>query len=900
MALIQSQIQKLNASNYANWQCDIKYLLMEKNVYDIVIEAEKCPAGSAVTEKDIKDFKIRSKLALSLIYLNIEPDYRKIIENCDCPVQAWKRLRTHFYPDTRSRHMRIFTELCECKIGESENIDLYAARLLRIANQLKSVNKKFDDIYVTFQLLRFLPPKFDSMVQTILRWSDSDFKFDDVVTALVAEETRLDLRDRDQHKVYAEAQSIQHQKNRKKYACFYCGRPGHFKNKCRDYIKSLARRDSPASANLTSRDPSPVRRSTSPVVCQKSKSKYRHRHSAQKSEGARQGRSRDTRNRSPECKSCSSFFISQANLIDGVADWVFDTAASHHFCKDKSLFIDFTPLNDENMAVAVEGITFPIEGRGTIKLKFGQRTLMFKDVMYSPKLRRNLISGARIDKNGAHFNGGGGEVKISCNGQFLFKAILKNGIYYIYPKVPSSNNKKVRFETSAVNRQNDMMRWHRRLAHVSPYLIEHTCKNVGARGLPFLRGENFNCEMCKLNKYRRTSFKAVNFIRSKSPLELLYTDLWGPSPVKGRKGERYFISIIDDYSRKASLYPIKEKSEAFEVLKQHINRVERFLGRKVKAIRSDNGGEFANEKFEKYCTERGINHEYTNTFSPEQNGTIERYNQTVADGARTMLKDSGLHSSFWPEAMLHFTYTWNRLCHKNQSKTPYELFGGFKPSVRHLRPFGCVAYVGVPRQRRTKFDSKARRGYLVGYAFRTKGFRIWLPEEDKIIETINVSFDESTMFKQHSEEAVMGTIQDEFQWVPTTSSDSEDEDAVEESGIVPDISSDPLESSADSEGIDQDSLKEPTIKQPVLRETRWIRKVVPRTIGDKRDIYYFDIENQSHRLRSPREVIEYCRKNNLVFKPDLFNFKKRDSYEGIVSSPSSSPNPSADICQSQA
>lgn len=123
-----------------------------------------------------------------------------------------------------------------------------------------------------------------------------------------------------------------------------------------------------------------------------------------------------------------------ANLVDGVADWVFDTAAFHPFCKDKTLFIDYTPLNDENMAVTVQEDTFPIEGCGTIKLQFGQRILMFKDVMYSPKLRRNLISGAKIDKNGALFNGGGGEVKIFCHGQFFSKQFLRMEYIIFIPK----------------------------------------------------------------------------------------------------------------------------------------------------------------------------------------------------------------------------------------------------------------------------------------------------------------------------------------------------------------------------------------------------------------------------------------------------------------------------------
>lgn len=140
----------------------------------------------------------------------------------------------------------------------------------------------------------------------------------------------------------------------------------------------------------------------------------------------------------------------------------------------------------------------------------------------------------------------------------------------------------------------------------------------------------------------------------------------------------------------------------------------------MKAIRSDNRGEYENNKVEEFCIERGINHELTNTFTLEQNGTVEVYNQTVVDGARTMLKESGLDLNFWPEAVLWFTYTWNCICHRNQTKTHFELFGSTKPSIRYLKPFGCLVYVEIPLQKWSKLDSKANRGFLVGYAFLTK------------------------------------------------------------------------------------------------------------------------------------------------------------------------------------
>ncbi|GFT86344.1 gag_pre-integrs domain-containing protein [Trichonephila clavipes] len=98
---------------------------------------------------------------------------------------------------------------------------------------------------------------------------------------------------------------------------------------------------------------------------------------------------------------------------------------------------------------------------------------------------------------------------------------------------------------------------------------------------------------------------------------------------------------------------------------------------------------------------------------------------------------------FWGEALLCFTYAWNRICHKDGNKTPFEKYSGRKPSVLHLIPFGCLAYAGVPKQIRKKFDMRAKMGIMMGYAQRTKGYRIWLIDENRLVETINVRFYEN-------------------------------------------------------------------------------------------------------------------------------------------------------------
>ncbi|GFW33657.1 retrovirus-related Pol polyprotein from transposon TNT 1-94 [Trichonephila clavipes] len=99
-----------------------------------------------------------------------------------------------------------------------------------------------------------------------------------------------------------------------------------------------------------------------------------------------------------------------------------------------------------------------------------------------------------------------------------------------------------------------------------------------------------------------------------------------------------------------------------------------------------------------FLTELGIKHEVTNSYTPEMNGIAERFNLTALDGIKTLLKSSEVPHKFWGEALLCFTYAWNRICHKDSNKTPFEKYSGRKPSVLHLKPFGCLAYAGVPKR----------------------------------------------------------------------------------------------------------------------------------------------------------------------------------------------------------
>lgn len=141
------------------------------------------------------------------------------------------------------------------------------------------------------------------------------------------------------------------------------------------------------------------------------------------------------------------------------------------------------------------------------------------------------------------------------------------------------------------------------------------------------------CEHCIFGKAKRLKF-ATTAHHTKGTLDYIHSDLWGPSRVPSHRGARYFLSIIDDFSRKVWIYILKNKSESFAKFKEWKALVETQTGRKIKRFRTDNGLEFCSEEFDKFCKENGIARHKTVRGTPQQNGLAERMNRTVMERVR--------------------------------------------------------------------------------------------------------------------------------------------------------------------------------------------------------------------------------------------------------------------------
>ena len=145
--------------------------------------------------------------------------------------------------------------------------------------------------------------------------------------------------------------------------------------------------------------------------------------------------------------------------------------------------------------------------------------------------------------------------------------------------------------------------------------------------------------------------------------------------------------------------------------------VENKSRKRIKFLRSDNGGEYTSGGFVDFYSEARIKREFTVPYKPQQNGVAKRKNRTIISAVKAMIHDQGVPMFLWAEACSTAVYVQNKCPHRRlRDMTPEEAFIGEKPDIGHLRIFGCPVYVHVPRERRTKLDPFGRKGVFVGYS----------------------------------------------------------------------------------------------------------------------------------------------------------------------------------------
>ncbi|KAI5012089.1 hypothetical protein ZWY2020_024223 [Hordeum vulgare] len=230
------------------------------------------------------------------------------------------------------------------------------------------------------------------------------------------------------------------------------------------------------------------------------------------------------------------------------------------------------------------------------------------------------------------------------------------------------------------------------------------------------------------------------------PFELLHMDLFGPThyATLTNAASLYGFVIVDDYSTYTWVHIIVYKTEVQEIFKRFSLRASTNFGIKIKHIRSDDGTEFKNTGLDDYPDELGITHELSAPYTPQQNGVVERKNMTLVEMARTMLEEYQTPRRFCPEAINTACHIINRVyLHKFLKKTSYELLTDKKPNVSYFKVFGAKCWIRDPHHS-SKFAPKAHEDFMLGYGKDSHTYRVFNNYHNKVVETVDVRFDETT------------------------------------------------------------------------------------------------------------------------------------------------------------
>ena len=453
--------------------------------------------------------------------------------------------------------------------------------------------------------------------------------------------------------------------------------------------------------------------------------------------------------------------------------WYIDSGASQHYCNQRDWFTTFEPNIGRGPTLKLgDGRSLTIAGHGSISVRVpisasATESGHFDNVQYAPELAVNLLSVSAMVDKGLDIRFDGRQCTIrNSNGKVIGRAArVANKLYeLIVSQGPQRATKAsatsgmalpaTATQTGSASSPNlDLL--HRRLGHVNhnsirAMLTKNLVLDVDAAASA-IRDAIESCDACRVSKSHRQPFPKEATRATTAPLQLVHTDICGPFRTASPRGSLYFMVIIDDFTRYLWLQCLISRGEAshqFQLYTAWAENVHQAAGHRVRAVRMDNAKELAGSKeFARFIQERGISLQLTATYSPQQNGVSERSNRTIVEAARAMLHSSQLPHELWTEAVTAAAYIRNRCTTRAvDGKTPYEAWWGVKPSIGHLRVWGCLAYPHRPASHRAgKWDVKAIRCSMVGYSPNSNTYRLWDHVNRKIIESRDVVFVEDKL-----------------------------------------------------------------------------------------------------------------------------------------------------------
>lgn len=301
-------------------------------------------------------------------------------------------------------------------------------------------------------------------------------------------------------------------------------------------------------------------------------------------------------------------------------------------------------------------------GHSIFHSPISSRPLTLTNLLHVPVITKNLLSVSTFARDNhvyfefhPHFC----LVKDQVTQAVLLRGVLHDGLYKFDLGTPLSSpttkatclNASASSSGSSSSQQSnkvstDMLhQLHNRLCHPSPSIVKQVF-SICNFSIP--KNEVFTfCSACVFGKTHRLPFPLSQSTVS-APLQLIYSDVWGPSNTPSRNGFRFYASFIDAFSRFTWIYFLKYKSDFFKAFMHFKTHVENQLDHKIKIIQTDGGGEF--QALTSFLQTHGIIHRLSCAHTSQQNGVVEIKHRHIVDMGLSLLAHASMPLSFWDEA----------------------------------------------------------------------------------------------------------------------------------------------------------------------------------------------------------------------------------------------------------
>lgn len=743
----------LTRSNYAVWAIKMEVFMEAQGVWEAVT-AE----GTIENTKD--------KMALAAIYQGIGEDTLLQIGAKKTAKEAWTMLKTMNLGADKVKEVRtqtLWRDFEALKMGDADSIDEYSGKLTIIVNKLRGLGNTVMEEQVVKKLLRSTSSKFLQITSTIEEFGDLKTKTtEEVIGSLKAHEERLigfggkqeetALLTRAEWLARDEAKSPS-----KPVKDQGSTRGGRGRDRGRGRGRGRGGRGDSRRGDEGGSQPPKKKFDKSKIQCYNCDKMGHFASECYSKEKEEKAHLQETREDGESallmleaCELVSSQVLmpntvmlhEEKRCLQTMAEekstWYLDTGASNHMSGEKAYFTDLD-LTVHGKVRFGDGSVIDICGRGSVLFKCkNEEHLILSGVYYIPRLKSNIVSLGQLEES---------ENKIVIEGGFLR---IYDKFTKLIVKVERQAN-RLYVGRFLLAKQVCLMAkirdaawlWHARYGHLNFNSLRRLASQKMVKGMPSFEQANQFCDGCVIGKQHRMSFPQRASFRAQGPLELVHGDLCGPiSPTTGG-GNRYFLLLVDDFSRFMWVSMLKSKDEAFSAFKKFKRSVEVEKEKKLKAFRTDRGGEFTSTAFKDMCEAEGVKRFLTAPYSPQQNGVVERRNQTILEMVRSMMKSKKMPGKYWGEAVQTAVYILNRAPTKSvEGMTPYEAWHGRVPKVHHLRVFGCLAHIKDVTPHLPKLADRSKQAVLLGYEEGSKAYRLYDPSKKKIIVSRDVIFEE--------------------------------------------------------------------------------------------------------------------------------------------------------------